>query len=326
MKIYDSVVGTLYDLLNKCCSNLRLLILNNVQSSPILDWRSNLTAIQDVSPILVFSQLETLILSGRTTSLFKLPALGFDHFTVHLPVVKSISIAPQTYIHNSQRSDSSSYIELNMESLPCMLRSSPLLDSIDLSGSYLQNDNFFSAFKNLTSNLRSLTLTAPISDNFIDFLYTLVPTIQFLDVQASEITLVALARFALQFQTAQLPGQLPEIKLKLHTRLRGACTTIVKLTQSLIVLIRRISKNQLEHLLNSLVVVKCPGAKALKKVKRELLDFYLGNAGSAGMRLLEDQTIFNQTKEAMRIWQLAREERWAKDWFHSQNDIELNLH
>lgn len=199
-------ITNLYELLSRCSSSVKEIVLSNVHHrlDNLEEEDEEDDDDDDELAVLLLPELRALLLNGSGISVFKSSNSGEGNFVISTPKLKSISFAPHETTIDLVKRFTIAFQHLCPSQLVTMLRLSPSLKSLDLSGTLLSDFDLISTLPDAPASIKELTLTDPITDHFINLIHNLLPSLQYIEVTNSNISLPALARMAFRFQQAKL--------------------------------------------------------------------------------------------------------------------------
>jgi hypothetical protein len=214
IRLYSIHLPNLYTLLERCAGSLETLVMRGVSTPTFNEVLPNVTnfapggaygggnGTKDLVPVLTLPKLKVLQLAGHLTPLlFVIPTLSGSGFMVDLPNVRKINLSDQeTWIFDDGDDDDDEPYDgidrLTEENMSAMFRAAPNLTSINLSTTNATVPALINALKYVSPVLTHLSAQFRATDDLVERLHELVPSLVYLDVRRCPVTLPALARFA----------------------------------------------------------------------------------------------------------------------------------
>lgn len=262
--------------------------------------------VKDYPPTLLFGKLVELKVCGyQSPMLWNVPNPTSTDFMIEAPALKTICMADQEGFdfEDGIEDEYEPMSTLTLENVSKMIRTSPALTTLDLSGTNIGMADLATALQSSSHTLTKLLIKSIGTDALIEQLDTLVPNLNYLDVRRchGRVTLPALARMADRFM--KMRSQLHEGKVEDEGAMVLDAVTDGKKVLSLQILVER-ENTCLEHSVRFSLV---PFFLELRDLSRGLCQTEIGQRSSTLVQGVITPALPYSTQVSLSDAQLATE-------------------
>ncbi|GAA5866783.1 hypothetical protein JCM1840_004265 [Sporobolomyces johnsonii] len=274
LKLYDTPVDNLYELLTKCASTLETLWLRGVSADPpskYLPLAPGATQ-KDTPPVLLLPRLTDVQICGEDAPLLWLkPTTSSSSFCTDTPVLRMVSFSEQHHF-DAECADEigeaniDAVVTLSGEALCNLFRNSPQLEAVNLTDTNVDPAMLIASLPFASAALTHINIggTPAACDALIDRLHDLAPQLSWLGTYSDDcegemlVSVQALARFARATKQSLSPLRTSRtdwhLTIVAHRPFRYSSPSVSDLRATLRNHLATLSPSQLSHLTSSLTL------------------------------------------------------------------------